>query len=80
MSLKNGVWHDAKLDPPGADHVNKTVLIVKADKSGERSINFGRYMSNQYMPISKHWEGSWVTNNGKGIVLYWMPLPTIPEK
>ena len=28
MSLKNGVWHDAVLDPPGAEHINKHVLIA----------------------------------------------------
>lgn len=78
MSIKNGVWHDAKMDPPGTEHVNTKVLIVKESKAGDRSISFGKYMSNMYMPISKRWFGTWTTSNGKGTVLYWMPLPKIP--
>lgn len=73
MSIKNGVWHDAVTDPPHGDQINKTVLIVKANKSGQRSITFGAYMA------STQWEGTWTTNNGKGTVLYWLPLPEIPE-
>lgn len=80
MSLKNGVWYDAALDPPGAEHINKQVLIVKESKAGDRSISFGKYMSNMLMPIAKRWVGTWTTSNGKGTVLYWMPLPKIPEK
>jgi len=79
MSTVNGVWHDAKLDPPGAKDINKTVLIVKANKNGDRVITFGAFMANTYKPISHRWEGTWTTNNGKGDVLYWMPLPKIPE-
>ena len=78
MSIKNGVWHDAKIDPPGADYVNKHVLIVKENKAGDRSISFGAYMSSIYKPMSKRWEGTWTTSNGKGTVLYWMTLPKIP--
>lgn len=73
MSVKNGVWHDAEIDPPGADHINKTVLIVKELKSGERTITFGSYMA------SERWGDKWTTNNGRGKVVYWMPLPKIPE-
>ena len=80
MSLKNGVWYDAVLDPPGTEHINKHVLIVKENKAGDRSISFGAYMSSTYKPMAKRWEGSWTTTNGKGKVLYWMPLPKIPEK
>jgi hypothetical protein len=76
MSIKNGVWHDAKLDPPSYEHSNKTVLIVKAQKSGQRVITFGAYNISFEKP---RWEGTWSTNNGKGTVLYWMPLPKIPE-
>ena len=72
MSIVNGVWHDAKQDPPARAHVNKTVLIVKANKNGDRSIAFGAYMNCGSLY-------SWTTNNGKGEVLYWMPLPKIPE-
>lgn len=78
MSIKTGVWHDAVLDPPMADHINKTVLIVKANKAGVRSISFGAYMSAVYKPMANRREGTWTTTNGKGTVLYWMPLPKIP--
>ena len=79
MSLINGVWHDAKLDPPGTGHVNQTVLIVKQLKNGSKVITFGSYISCIYKPISGKWEGNWTTNNGKGNVLYWAPLPEIPD-
>lgn len=79
MSTKNGVWHDAVTDPPSHDHINETVLIVKANKSGQRVITFGSYNASTYRPISQQWDGTWSTNNGKGTVLYWMPLPKIPE-
>ena len=35
MSIKNGVWHDAKMDPPGADYVNKPVLAVRIIGTGK---------------------------------------------
>ena len=68
MSVRNGVWHDAQLDPPAGELVCKTVLIVKETKGGDRKIAFGAYMGN-----------GWTTNNGLGKVLWWMPLPKIPE-
>lgn len=81
MSIANGVWHNAIVDPPNsAKDINKTVLIVKANKSGERMITFGSYNASTYHPISGKWDGAWSTNNGKGTVLYWMPLPKIPEE
>ena len=79
MEIKNGVWHSAELDPPRADDINKTVLIVKQNKNGEKQITFGKFISSCYKPIGGRWEGYWSTNNGKGDVLYWMPLPKIPE-
>ena len=79
MSTANGVWHDAKLDPPGAGDMNKTVLIVKQNKNGEKVITFGSFRGSVLHPGSMTWDGTWTTNNGKGEVLYWMPLPKIPE-
>lgn len=65
------VWHDAELDPPGKADGWQQVLIVKENKSGERVICFGAYL----------WETkTWSTNNGKGIVRYWMPMPKMPER
>lgn len=78
MSLTNGVWHDAKLDPPNADNMNRTVLIVKQNKNGSKVITFGSFTGKVLHPAGMNWEGCWNTNNGKGEVLYWMPLPKIP--
>lgn len=80
MSINNGVWHDAELDPPGAADVWQHVLIVKENKSGERVICFGAFLSEDYDPVTHRYNGKWTTNNGKGKVLYWMPLPKIPEE
>lgn len=80
MSLKNGVWHDAELDPPGAAEGWQHVLIVKENKSGERVITFGAFLQMEYDPVTHKYSGVWTTNNGKGKVLYWMPLPEMPEK
>ena len=74
MSLVNGVWHDAKLDPPGKSLHCETVLIVKRKASGTKEITFGKYMP-EYAGIQTRWS----TPNGKGEVLFWMPLPKIPE-
>ena len=78
MKWING-WRNAITDPPEGSYVNQTVLIVKKDKSGNRKINFGAYMNTGVTG-----EGGeiycWSTNNGKGTVLYWMPLPKIPEE
>ncbi len=71
MSMSNGVWHDAETDPPTGQLKNHTVLIVKANKAGDRTIAFGAYM--ECGTTDK-----WITNNGKGSVLYWMPLPKVP--
>lgn len=79
MSITNGVWHDAELDPPMADQMNKTVLIVKENKNGSRVITFGSFNGTVLHVGSMKWDGQWNTNNGKGTVLYWMPLPKIPE-
>lgn len=69
MSLKNGVWHDALMDPP-EDGVQ--VLCVKQTKAGVRSLCFGT-----------HWEGyqydnGWITSGGCNNIIWWMPLPKIP--
>lgn len=74
MSAINGVWHDAKLDPPGKSLHCKLVLIVKKTASGNVSVTFGRYMP-EYAGIPERWS----TSNGKGEVLFWMPIPKIPE-
>ena len=71
MSVKNGVWHDAKFDyPPDG----KQVLCVKQNKKGNRSYCFGSHWE------GRQWDDGWVTGGGCNNVLYWMPLPDIPEK
>ena len=75
MSIKNGVWHDAKLDPPGAEHINRPVLVVR-ETSTRKCIDFAIYSAWKMRAPSCTWEGTW---NKKGNVLYWMPLPEIPE-
>ena len=69
MSTKNGVWHDPELDPPRASDDWVRVLVVKQNKSGEKKLEIASYLE----------EVGWVTSNGKGTVLYWMPLPAIPK-
>ena len=77
MSIKNGVWHDAKMDPPGADYVNKPVLAVRIIGTGKKTydrIDFAIYNATAMKAPSCTWDGKW---NKRG-VLYWMPLPKIP--
>jgi hypothetical protein len=66
MSIANGVWHDAVMDPP---EDGERVLVVKCLRSGERTIDFGRHYD----------EYGWMTNSGSQPVVLWMPLPKIPE-
>jgi len=71
MSTKNGVWHDARIDPP-AD--GQRVLCVKENKAGRRDYCFGcRWEDRSY-------DDGWVTGGGCNNVILWMPLPEIPEK
>jgi len=78
VSVVNGVWHDARLDPPGADYINKTVLTVREIGQGKgayRKIDFSIYNAFVMHAPSCTWEGKW---NKRGVIL-WMPLPKIPE-
>lgn len=87
MSIKNGVWHDAKLDPPQANkkrdcfgelRFSECVLTAVRheykDGTGWTDVWIDQYTK----------EGKWVVadipdGNLKNTVLYWMPLPEIPE-
>ena len=71
MSLVNGVWHDAQLDPPPDGEM---VLCVKQAKNGNRSLCFGSHWPD------RPWDNGWVTGGGCNNVIYWMPLPKIPEE
>lgn len=74
-----GVWHDTKLDPPGAEHINKPVLSVREIGEGKRAhiqIDLSIYNAVVLKVPSCRWDGKW---NKRGVI-YWMPLPKIPEK
>lgn len=80
MSITNGVWHDAKLDPPKD---GTQVLAVKELKDGRRDICLARYLEEyecfdpQTMRNIK--KPYWVCG-GNNNIIYWMPLPNIPKK
>jgi len=68
------MWHDAKLDPPGKQLQYQTVLVVKKKMNGSTDVTFGKYMP-EYAGLPTRWS----TANGKGEVIFWMPIPKIPE-
>ena len=72
MSIANGVWHNASIDPPPE---GERVLCVKLPKSGRKDICFGSW----YKPSNLYPFGHWVTSGSCSNVIYWMPLPKIPE-
>lgn len=74
-----GPWFDAKTETPRGENINCPLLIVKELKSGDRTITFGSFTASEYDWKNERWNGRWNTNNGRGEVLYWMPLPEIPE-
>ena len=71
MSLVNGVWHDAITDPPKD---GKQVLCVKELKSGTRTLCFGTHWAD------RPYDNGWITGGGNNNVIFWMPLPKIPER
>lgn len=70
MSLVNGVWHNAQLEQPKDGEL---VLCVKETKKGIRSMCLGTHWAN------RQWDDGWVTGGGCNNVLWWMPLPRMPE-
>ena len=78
MSIKNGVWHDAVQDPPGAGNINKSLLVIRQIASGNRlhyRYDFGIYNASVMHAPSCTWDGKWNKKN----VVYWMPLPDMPD-
>ena len=66
-----GTWHNAALDKPKD---GERVLCVKENKAGRRDLCFGTHWE------GREWDDGWVTGGGCNNVIYWMPLPKIPEK
>lgn len=76
MSTKNGVWHDARLDPPRPNQ--GAMLVIREIGKGAaayRKYDFGIYTSSMDSPSSLRMDGTW----NKGGVIFWMPLPKMPE-
>lgn len=74
MSVINGVWHDAVLDPPGVGQINRTVLTVRKigqGKNEHKEIDISIFNAT----TDRIEEGKW---NKRGVI-FWMNLPKIPE-
>lgn len=84
MSLINGVWHDAKLDPPpiveedvrGNLTLSADVLVVCVSHPDEyKYVCIDKYsLSGKWLMAGVDFEDGTITE-----VLFWMPLPKIPE-
>ena len=72
MSMKNGVWHDAETDPPGAEYMNRPVLTARKFEYSKNDF-YWKYdfaIFNGESPEERVWN--------KRHVAYWMPLPKMP--
>lgn len=73
MSTKNGVWHDAKLDPPG-----EAGKYLVAGSSGSV------YTAHWYPAGGNNkWQGHWGSGYRRPaplgpVITHWMPLPKHP--
>lgn len=80
MSVINGVWHSAAIELPTE---NETVLAVKELKNGTRDICLARCIPfyERYNQVTREKEiGPYWITGGNNNILYWMPLPKMPEK
>ena len=79
MSIKNGVWHDARMNPP---EDSQTVLAIKQLKDGTRDYCLAYCMRNYKWKNPATgviiYEDRWVCG-GNNNIIYWMPLPGMPE-
>ena len=71
--MTDRTWHNVKTDPPTP---GVRVLCVKLPKNGHKDLCFGAW----YEPSDIYPEGNWVTSGSCNNVIYWMPLPKIPEE
>lgn len=82
VSVKCGAWYKAEAKKPKG---NERVLCVKELKSGRREMCFGYFdqYASEWDPEKRMFvvgSGKWVTGGGNNNVLYWMPLPKMPEE
>lgn len=80
MSVRNGVWHDARIDTPGAGNINTALLVIREIGSGNKKCyryDFGIYNASvlKVGGGNMNWDGKWNKKN----VIFWMPLPEMPE-
>ena len=79
MSVINGVWHNAGIELP---EDNVTVLAVKELKSGRREICLAycirEWERKDYLTGETTVGPYWVCG-GNNNIIYWMPLPKMPE-
>lgn len=81
MSTKNGVWHDAKLDPPPTNKEKD----VSGNYVFSENVLTAVYYENGYADVwidKYHKSGKWMCADAPdmpGTVKYWMPLPKIPD-
>ena len=74
------VWHNAAIDLPERD---KAVLAVKELKNGRREICIARCIPDweHTDPITnKRTIGPYWVCGGNNNIIYWTPLPKIPDK
>ncbi len=79
MSVINGVWHNALMDPP---KTQDPVLAIKQLKNGKKDICIAYCIRNYRWrnPATGVWinEDKWVCQ-GNNNIIFWMPLPKMPE-
>ena len=71
--MGNGEWHSAEFVPPGAEDINRLLLVIREKGKGKyrrTEYDFGIY--NASPEDMRH--GRW---NKSGVVL-WMQLPKMP--
>lgn len=80
MDAKYGVWFESSTALPPD---NVAVLAVKETKNGNRDLCFARYFADRprydaYGDVIGY--GAWITSGSCNNIVYWMPLPEIPQR
>ena len=87
MSVKNGVWHDAKLDPPPVDKERdfrgnisfSECVLVAVRHEYKDGTAWTDVWIDQYTKDGKWLVSDVPDNELTNTVLFWMPLPKIPK-